>query len=382
MTTGITHQKKNSLKWLTGLSVVVLLVILFFGLRPEGFNFSNSVSRIDNQAGIRFSKYGIAYTDPIEELRKKSEFGENGFSVEIALKPLSAQEGFNFIFALHNGNDRNQLLVGQWRSWIIAMNGDDYDHKRRVKRISADIASQSSKIRFLTITTGKDGTNVYIDGQLIRTERDLTLSIPYGDNARLLLGNSVYGRNSWQGEIYGLAFYGYSLAGKDVGGHFHRWSESRNFNFAGEDLPAILYLFDEKEGTRAFDHAGGNHDLQIPSGMQVLERKILAPPWHGFEFNRSLIQDMVVNLIGFIPLGFVLLATFYKAGPYPEKHGFLITIAICFTVSLAIEILQAWIPSRSSDSLDLMLNTLGGFMGAKFSYYIMKGSRLKGKIVD
>ncbi len=371
--------KNNSLKWLTGLSVVVLLVILFFGLRPKGFNFSNSVSRIDNQAGIRFSKYGIAYTDPIEELRKENGFGENGFSVEIALKPLSAQEGFNFIFALHNGNDRNQLLVGQWRSWIIAMNGDDYDHKRRVKRISANIASQSSKIRFLTITTGKDGTKVYIDGQLIRTERDLTLSIPYGDNARLLLGNSVYGRHSWQGGIYGLAFYGHSLADKDVSSHFHRWSGTRNFNFAGEDQPFILYLFDERGGNTALDHSGNNHPLNIPSKMSVLDRKILATEWKRLELNSRSLQDMVVNLIGFIPLGFVLLATFYKAGAYSKKHGFLITIAICFTVSLAIEILQAWIPSRSSDSLDLMLNTLGGFLGAKFSYYIMKGSRHKVK---
>ena len=102
--------KNNSLKWLTGLSVIVLCVILFFGLRPKGFNFSNSVSRIDDQAGIRFSKYGIAYTDPIEEFSKQDGLGENGFSIEIALKPLSAQEGFNFVFALHNGNDRNQLL--------------------------------------------------------------------------------------------------------------------------------------------------------------------------------------------------------------------------------------------------------------------------------
>lgn len=55
------YPKKNSLKWLTGLSVVVLFVILFFGLRPKDFNFSNAVSRIEGQAGIRFGKCGIAY---------------------------------------------------------------------------------------------------------------------------------------------------------------------------------------------------------------------------------------------------------------------------------------------------------------------------------
>ena len=104
------YQKKISLKCLVGLSVAVLFGILFFGLWPKGFNFSNDVTWITEQPGIRFSGYGIAYTDPIKELSKEDDSGENGFSVEIALKPLSAQEGFNFIFALHNGNDRNQLL--------------------------------------------------------------------------------------------------------------------------------------------------------------------------------------------------------------------------------------------------------------------------------
>jgi hypothetical protein len=89
---------------------------------------SNAVSLIESQAGIRFGKYGIAYTDPIEELREKNGLGGNGFSIEITLKPLDNEEGFNFILALHNGNDRSQLLLGQWRSWNIAMNEDDYDH--------------------------------------------------------------------------------------------------------------------------------------------------------------------------------------------------------------------------------------------------------------
>jgi hypothetical protein len=277
---------------------------------------------------------------------------------------LNYEEGFNFIFALHNGNDRNQLLVGQWRSWIIVMNGDDYDHKRRVKRISVDIASQSSKVRFLTITTGKEGTKAYIDGQLIRTEKDLTLSIPYGDKVRLLLGNSVYGRSSWKGEIYGLAFYGYALADNEVSGHFHRWSGSRNFNFAGEDQPAILYLFDERGGNTALDHSGNNHPLNIPSKMPVLEKEILATKWGRLEINSRSLQDMVVNLVGFIPLGFILQATFYQAGSYPKKYGFLITIAMCFTVSLAIETVQAWMPSRSSSQMDLICNTAGAVIGA------------------
>ena len=88
---------------------------------------------------------------------------------------------------------------------------------------------------------------------------------------------------------------------------------------------------------------------------------------NNFVFNRFFILDTIVNLIGFIPFAFVLSATLIRVGGASEKHAVLITIAFCFVVSLAIEILQAWMPSRSSSMLDLVLNTIGACMGA-FTY--------------
>jgi len=65
------HQKEISIKCLVGLSVAILFGILVFGLRPKGFSFSNSVNWITEQPGIRFSKYGIAYTNPFLESREE-----------------------------------------------------------------------------------------------------------------------------------------------------------------------------------------------------------------------------------------------------------------------------------------------------------------------
>ena len=75
-------------------------------------------------------------------------------------------------------------------------------------------------------------------------------------------------------------------------------------------------------------------------------------------------EDNILNLIGFIPFGFILAATLIKLGGTFEKHYFFITVLFCFTVSLIIEILQAWLPSRSSSMSDLIFNTLGALIGA------------------
>jgi len=81
---------------------------------------------------------------------------------------------------------------------------------------------------------------------------------------------------------------------------------------------------------------------------------------------------MIINYLGFIPFGFILFATLIRFGGTFEKHGVLITIAFCFSVSLALEIVQVWIPFRSSQMLDLLLNTFGGLTGAISYRFIQK----------
>ena len=359
-------QKQNRIKFLFGLSLVILIGILFFGLRPKGFHSSNNVNWITDKPGIRFGSYGIAYT-ALSDKRIESDFPESGsFSIEIAIKPEPRnQEGFNLILVLHDGRDRNQLLIGQYCSSLIIMNGDDYSNRRKTKRIALNQVFQSPKEIFLSITTGDEDTSAYIDGRLIKRKKHLKLEIPRGGNTapRLILGNSVYGNSSWRGDIYGLAFYGYDLTSEQVKLHFNNWSKEQKFSYANQYKPSLLYLFDEKKGEMAIDHANGNHELKIPTRMHILEKRILAPPWIDLKLNKSFIQDFVINLVGFIPLGFILSATFIELGGTLKKRVILITVALCFAISLIIEVAQGWMPSRSSQILDLMLNTSGALIG-------------------
>ena len=217
----------------------------------------------------------------------------------------------------------------------------------------------------MTITSGQEGTKVYLDGQLARAKKDLILEVPDGmTETRLVVGNSVYGRNSWTGDIYGLALYGYELTAKDVELHFKRWSREHNFAFAKDDAPKLFYMFNEKAGEKALDRSGGNYHLEIPSRMKILKRELLLAPWYGFRFNRSFVVDIAINILGFIPFGFFLSATFVSRGGFVEKHNRLITVLTCLAISLFIEITQAWMPSRSSQMLDVILNTLGAWLGA------------------
>jgi glycopeptide antibiotics resistance protein len=71
---------------------------------------------------------------------------------------------------------------------------------------------------------------------------------------------------------------------------------------------------------------------------------------------------VLINIGGFIPLGFVFCAYFSSA--LHLKRTQLITILLGFTVSLAIEVLQGFIPTRASGMTDVITNTLGTTIGA------------------
>jgi len=124
-----------------------------------------------------------------------------------------------------------------------------------------------------------------------------------------------------------------------------------------------LYLFNDKNGKRAADQAIGSHTLYIPTKMVLLNKKILSLRRVPTNVDSSFVEDVLLNFIGFIPMGFVIMMTFVKAAGFFRKRHIWMTISLCFGVSLTIEILQAWIPSRSSDCLDLLLNTFGALLG-------------------
>jgi hypothetical protein len=373
-------RKKIPLKWLIGLLAALVFITLSVGLKPMRFRLSNNVKWIAGRSGIQFGRYGIAYTHPFDDSMEANVFGSDDFSLEIALKPASYQgKRFKFIWSFHDGTDSEQLIMGQWRSWFIVINGDDYAYRRKTKRLTAnaaDAVSPSPQTRLVTLTTGKDGTRLYFDGKPVSSQKDLTLKIPIHGKVRLLAGNSVYGIHPWRGDIYGLALYNYSLSSQKAALHYNRWSKDRNFSFAREDSPFILYLFDEKAGTIARDHAGGNFHLVIPSQMRIFEHELLALPTIEFISRSGFIKDIVINLFGFMPLGLVLFATLIRLGGAFDKHAILFSVILCFSVSLFIEVVQAWMPSRSSHMLDLVLNTLGGLSGAIIAGFFVRRQML------
>lgn len=362
MNGGLPHARSRS--WLLLLTGAMLVLILYVGLRFREDALTNDVTWIQESAGIRFGPSGIVYADAVDLATPPQAPATPPFSIELALKSAVAGDGhFQFVALLHGGADDRQLVIGQWRSWLIVMNGDDYDARRRFPRIAVN-AFQPVATRFVSIVSGNEGTTVYLDGLVAKRNPNLVLQKPApGQAGRLVLGNSVYGRHAWSGELYGLAYFERTLDAEAVGRHFAQWRRDGTFAFAADDDPAGLYLFNEQQGTTIRDRSGRGNDLRIPARMTILIKEFLSTPFADGSNRPSLFQDMLINLTGFIPMGLLLslLMSRGKSQRLGKRLGWV--MLSCAGLSLAIELSQAWIPTRSSQMLDLFLNTLGAGLG-------------------
>jgi VanZ family protein len=84
--------------------------------------------------------------------------------------------------------------------------------------------------------------------------------------------------------------------------------------------------------------------------------------WTGF--------DVGINLAGYAPLGFLLVVSALRSG----RTRWAVSVAVlgAALLSLAMETLQSYLPSRVPSNVDLTLNTLGAWLGACSAWLLEK----------
>ena len=138
---------------------------------------------------------------------------------------------------------------------------------------------------------------------------------------------------------------------------------------------AAIYLFKENKGRVAHNEVDSATDLIIPERFFILHERFLEVPWNEYRPDVAFWKNVAVNLIGFVPLGFCF--SVYFSSVRNTSPVALLTIALGFVVSLTIEILQAFLPTRDSGMTDLITNTLGTGVGVLLGGYTSRSKVLR-----
>jgi len=345
--------------WLVILCVLVLGITLGAGLWPFSFHAKNEVWWNPGQAGLHFGNIGMLISDG--KFTGITADTGSSCSIELWIEPGLTWDS-NTILSFYQPGITPRIQVRQNGDDLVFTSSRGVEQTQKKQRnVFVDGVFRKGQRVLLTLTSFHDVLNIYVNGVLKKSVRDA--KIQGTDFSGTLIVGSAYDKNlSWTGTFRGLALYDRSLQPKEINEDYDFWQHNRE-QMAGKSARAYaLYLFNEQSGERLHNVGKTGPDLVIPKNYFIFEPGFLVPFWKEYRSSREYVKDLAINVFGLVPAGFCFAALF--AWLNGRKGSLLYTTLLGFCVSLTIEILQSFMPTRFSGTTDLITNTTGAMLGA------------------
>jgi VanZ like family/Concanavalin A-like lectin/glucanases superfamily len=318
----------------------------------------NDVSWLKNSNGLRFGGYGSISSSG--EFSKMEAGDSPSCTIEVWFEPGLTKDSNTILAFYHLPSLVAFTLRQEGDNLYILRDVPDGRLSLRKAAIWIEHAFVAGKDLHIAVTSGTDGAFVYINGKQVGHSSNFGLTLD-SLSGSLIVGNSPLQNNTWNGILRGLAIYDQEFTPPQISTHYAE--RAKGGHAEDQNSQAIArYAFDERKGNTIHNQAHRGPDLYIPTRYRIVKKGFLTPPWREFHADWAYILDVVVNIIGFLPLGFFLGA--YLSLVKRSGHVALKTMALCAVLSLAIETLQGFLPTRSSGLTDVITNTLGGVLGA------------------
>jgi hypothetical protein len=368
---------------LSGIFCFFIISLLFFGLWPFEFEPANQVFRLKNKPGLHFNNNSIVLEPVIKShgTLLSQLNNDDEFSMEIKLIPsIKTAKRLSCIFCIYDEREPEIILLGKWKSHTILRRRIELaGNKTSSHEVSIPDSLFHDQSAIITVSMCTDGTllsinnekNVFFPGFNLKRKNQLF------SNAQLLVGNDTNVKTSWNGEINGFAIYRRALKREEIERHKLLWNSNNFSKLSREKDILALFPMHETHGQVVRNMiTGKNNNLLIPEKLFSIKKTILGGPWINFWHDERFYYDIIINIIGFIPFGLLLLALFISN----NKTGYFfyaITVISGFGLSLMIELIQVFMPLRTSSITDLISNTIGTLIGVIIFHFAYKYGVLK-----
>jgi VanZ family protein len=339
-------------------SAVAVAAVLLATLGPLNPFPRNGVTWLRGTSGLMFGRPSLVVSEKVVEPPETN--GSQSYTLELLLRPASMKSS-RTILAFYSPTRTRQLQVWQWGNGLLVTH-DAHIESDTTQAIKFDVdhVFHPGKLVLVAVSSGRNGTTVYVDGQPTQSfpRFEISRSDLFGE---IVLGTSPVRYDPWNGEMKGFAIYAKELTPRKASEHYRSWTD---LNGPPADLDAALarYTFKEGAGTEIHNEVTSGPNLRIPTNFSVPHKGFLQSPVQEFRASWKYAYEVATNIAGFVPLGLVVCS--YLAWTRTRGKAILITISFCGMLSLTIEVLQYYIPTRGSGITDTMTNTLGATLGA------------------
>jgi hypothetical protein len=371
-----------------------LLLIFVGGLWPFAFRQVNNATLTPDN-GLRFERPGTAYTSmPSGKLRDLT-----AFTIAIRLATdSSGVSSFEKIFSYALTQQEANFILGQWKDGL-GMHLRSDGKSQEIHFGAYGVLRKDARACFVISYNGNT-LHLYENGTIRKTRDVGALRFKaWEDSYPLVMGTDAHGHSQWRGTLYEIAIYDRALAPEEVqgcqgpagatvaGDPWSGGSESnkieagdrqpatghRKSEAAEDTRPVIHYVF-APENTYATEFRGGTAlavrdlgrgaaaDLVVPGYFMPYQRAYFGGQNDWMEYASNWL-DVAVNILGFMPLG-VLLMCWLTGRGMNAVMALGMAVAAGFIVSFGVEYLQAFLPSRDSSLRDLITNGAGTLIGS------------------
>lgn len=357
--------------------------MLAIGLYPFDFRALNRAKVEPARHLISFRRPSLALVNGLP--RSVRQVLQHPFTLQVTIRASPVRSRYMPAVLSFYGGDERLLEVAQRRAGIVIAS---YDSKGRFTGyFTAANVFTAGHASTLTVCAFDRGTTIYLNGRVVKksSHRLIVTGMPAADE--IVLANTADGKTSWNGELYSLQLYDRSLAPPEVARIAGNPGSARvatvapaaraSDSTAAEPQPngRILEVsFAHEPSVRAAADPAARPKLVIPHVFRPPKPQVLAFSWRSISIAKGDLNDALVNLIGFIPIGVVLGLLFLGDGRR-VLNATLYAALLSGSLSLTIELLQVLLPSRYSQLSDLVLNTLGGAAGALLAGFLRTSVR-------
>jgi VanZ family protein len=342
-----------------------LLFILFVTLSPFNFSPANGVQWLSQGAGLYFNGRGIAYSKQTQEGNAFSCGQAISVEVHIKVRHGNKNDGPREIVSLYDGVESPPLVIGMWGGQVFLYSRFEnrpgekwYNQFRPEKNIHKD------EEYYIAAVYGGGKKALYCNGKLVEEQAaDFPLTGHDKLCGQIIIGSSPFCRNGWMGEIRGIALYDYALSSSEVLNHYRIFINHGASALANMHGLCGLYDFRAKNGKFVQDVAGLIPPLYIPHAYRPVKKTIMHNPQSDMRIDKGWKIDFILNALLFIPLGMLLVGTFYRRIKR-QIVLLLLSCLFCAGISFGIEITQTFIPDRYPSYYDVFANVLGAGIGA------------------
>ena len=203
----------------------------------------------------------------------------------------------------------------------------------------------------ITLAINYDGerTSVFVDGKLAESRAYHLIEIGSSVTARLVMGNNATGELPWFGSLSRFAFYNRALEPEEL-------DEDRY-------SPTLSYRFTERFIDQVPNLASIEAPLLLPRQFRTPDSKRFTRIDTLKDPEKRQTYDMAINLFGFLPAGLAI-AILLNRRMGNRFTLFLSAALLTSALSIAIELLQVYLPTRDPSYIDFAINSLAGTIAA------------------